>query len=174
MSELPDFKFCLLPEVTGDKRFLPTRAEPTATGWDVRACLPEGPLTMRPSQTALISMGFRVFCAPGWWFEIRPRSSSFAKKNLASLYGVVDESYGGVVRFACQFMPDLGAVPGFGLTTAFDHSRRTIEHGEALGQLIPVRRQEMIVSEVDTATYESLCKTRGAERGAGGFGSTGG
>lgn len=171
MTAVPEFRFLLTPDARGDKKFLPTRAEPTATGWDVRACLPAGPLTLRPTQTALIPLGFKVFCPEGWWFEIRPRSSSFAKKNLASLYGIVDQDYHGDVKFACQFTPDFGQMPGWS-SGAWDMARRTIEDGEALGQIVPVRRQEMTVSEVNAEEYERLCSERGGARKGGGFGST--
>lgn len=172
MSEVPSFKFCLTEGAQGSQAFLPTKGEPLATGYDVRACLQE-PLMLRPFQKAKIPLGIRAFCPPGWWFELRPRSSTFARKDLSCLYGVIDEGYDQEILFACQFVPDFGPIPAFGLTTAWDSARRTIDPGEALGQLVPVRRQEMRVEEVSAAEFAQLCAERGAER-KGGFGSTDG
>ena len=47
-----------------------------------------------------------------------------------------------------------------------------INWGDALGQLIPVKRQEMIVEGISNEEYDQLCKERGHSRGANGFGST--
>ena len=47
-----------------------------------------------------------------------------------------------------------------------------IDFGEALGQIIPVKRKEMIVESISNEEYNELCKQRNAERGIGGFGST--
>jgi dUTPase len=93
--------------------------------------------------------------------ELRPRSSSFAKKNLHALYGVIDEDYEGNCVFAAQYIPH-------DYTVALE-----IQEGEAIGQIIPVKRQEMIVERVTNEEYEKLCKGRQATRGSGGFGSTG-
>ena len=172
MSEIPEFRFCLAEGAP--EKFLPTQGEPVATGYDVLAFLPGGPIQMRPSQICMIPLGIKVFCPEGWWLELRPRSSSFAKKHLSALYGVIDESYEGNLMFACQYSPDIGGVPGFGLMTAWDQTRRTVGHEEPLGQLVPVKRQQMRVSSVSKEQFEVLCKERGGKRGAGGFGSTSG
>jgi dUTPase len=50
----------------------------------------------------------------------------------------------------------------------------TIKFGGAIAQLIPVKRVEMDVTEVDNETIEKLFKEQGSIRGAGGFGSTSG
>jgi dUTPase len=93
--------------------------------------------------------------------ELRPRSSSFAKKNLHALYGVIDEDYEGQCVFAAQYLPEKST------------DYLVIQEGEAIGQIIPVRREEMIVERVTNEEYEKLCKGRQATRGSGGFGSTG-
>lgn len=110
-----------------------------------------------------IPLGFRVFCPPGWWLELRPRSSTFAKKNLHALYGVIDEDFEGQMIFAAQFIPEVAG----GLTCL------TIQEGEAIGQIVPIRRQEMKIERVSNEEYENFCKERNTTRGAGGFGSTG-
>ena len=37
VEERPIFKFALREDLVGMKKFLPTKGEPNATGWDVRA-----------------------------------------------------------------------------------------------------------------------------------------
>lgn len=175
MIQIPTFKFAIREDLAGaasvnGNTFLPTKGTDKATGWDVRAALDPvtgnnslASITLHAGQYAKIPLGFRVFAPDGWWLELRPRSSSFAKKNLHALYGVIDEDYEGQCVFACQYLPD---ADGMG-------SDLKIMFGEAIGQIIPVQRQNMVVEEASNEEYDLLCKTRNAQRGVGGFGSTG-
>lgn len=164
MNDTPVFKFALREDVQDDLRFLPTKGEPLATGWDVRACQPDRKdIVLRAGQYAKIPLGFKTFCPDGWWYQLHPRSSSFAKKSLHSLIGVADESYEGQLFLACQYIPDISSL-GNDLIISF---------GDAIAQIIPVRRQEMTVEAVTNEHYEAICMMRGGVRGAGGFGSTG-
>lgn len=158
LREGPTFKFALKEGLSD--LYLPTRGTEKATGWDVRSV---DRMVIQAGEYAKIPLGFRVFSPPGWWLELRPRSSSFAKKKLHALYGVIDEDYEGQCVFACQYLPEKSDVPGY----------LTIQEGEAIGQIIPVRREEMRVEKVTNEEYEKLCKERNASRGEGGFGSTG-
>ena len=158
MIDVPVFKFVLNSGIPD--HFLPTRGEEKATGWDVKCATDE--TVLRPGQYAKISLGFRMFAPPGWWLELRPRSSSFAKKKLHCLYGVIDEAYEGQMVFACQYIPDISSLG----------NDLRIEFGEAIGQLIPIRRQEMVVEKVSDEEYQQLTQQRQATRGTGGFGST--
>jgi len=47
-----------------------------------------------------------------------------------------------------------------------------VNHGDAIGQLIPVKRVEMDAEEISQEEYDILCAERNGERGEGGFGST--
>lgn len=168
----PKYSFALREDIKNDKRFLPTRAEPKASGWDVRAAMPDkAPLIIKPFQHVKIPLGLRAFCPDGWWYEIKPRSSTFAKKNLHALYGTIDETYEGELVFACQYIPEfsLGEAWIFNMLP----SNLTINFGDAIGQIIPIKRQEMEVVESSNEEYDNSCKTRAGARGAGGFGSTG-
>jgi dUTP pyrophosphatase len=159
--EIPNFRFALNDGL--DSSFLPTRGTEKATGWDVRAA---STVIINAGDYAKIDLGFRALIPPGWWLELRPRSSSFAKRNLHTLYGVIDEDYEGKMVFACQFVPSpKDIVPGTQLSLS-------ILKGEALGQLVPVRRQEMTVEQVSNEEFDRLCNERGYSRGVGGFGST--
>jgi dUTPase len=163
-EEVPEYRFALREDIKDDLRFLPTRGEETATGWDVRACFPDKKeLVIRDGQYVKIPLGFRAYCPEDWWLKIAPRSSSFVKKSLQALYGVIDETFEGEMQFCAKFDPDLRSL-GQDLV---------IKHGDAIGQLIPVKRQEMKVSSVSNEEYDELCKVRNSVRGANGFGSTG-
>lgn len=153
----PVFKFALREGL--DDSFLPTRSSPTDTGWDVRAT---EDLLLVPGQHAKIDIGVRVLAPEGWWLELRPRSSSFAKHNLSFLYGVIDEGYENFIMIACQYSPaNSGCEP------------IKIKKGDRLGQLIPVKRQEMKVEMLSAEEFNSLSKERKSSRGLGGFGSSG-
>lgn len=164
-EEVPEYKFALREDLKEDARFLPTRAHKTDSGWDVRAALEGGKNTtmhVRPGSYIKIPLGFRSFVPKGWWFKLEPRSSSFAKKSLHALCGVVDESWEGQAIFVAQLLPDPSLLG----------KELVIEFGEALGQIIPVRRQEMKVSAISNEAYNELCQERNGTRGANGFGST--
>lgn len=156
----PIFMFNLAPGLSED--FCPRRGTDKASGWDVRVAS-KNDIHLRAGQYAKIPLGFRVFAPEGWWLELRPRSSTFTKKQLHCLYGVIDEDYEGDCIFVCQYIPDISSLV---------HDL-ILKPGDAIGQLIPVKRQEMQVEIVSNEEFEKLCKERGASRGTGGFGSTG-
>jgi dUTPase len=177
-NNVPKFKFAIKEGLSDI--YLPTRGTEKSTGWDVRSA---DRLIIRAGEYAKIPLGFRLFCPLGWWMELRPRSSSFAKKNLHALHGVIDEDYEGQCIFACQYIPPLRIEAeldepygsGYkinGVITKYVAEDLIIQEGEAIGQIIPIKRQEMIVERVSNEEYEKLCKERSASRGAGGFGST--
>lgn len=159
---IPTFQFALREDLKNEKQFLPTRAEPDATGWDVRAAMPDRKtLIIRPGQYVKIQLGFRAFCPVGWWYELRPRSSSFTKKTLHAHLGVIDETYPEELVFAAQYIPDINSM-GKDLR---------IEFGERIGQIIPVERHEMVVAEWTNEEIEAAYRERNAVRTSG-FGST--
>lgn len=172
-AKIPEFKFCLAENVT-DEKFLPTRSESADTGWDVRAaCRVE----FYPTAMIKIPLGIRCFAPKGYWLELRPRSSTFGKKQLHCLYGVIDERYEGELLFACQWIPQLSlSKDGNTLQEGWSPANSepfVIEEGDRVGQLVPVKRQEMRVSLVSSDEFNQLVKERGGKRGSGGFGSTG-
>lgn len=182
-NNAPIFKFALRHDLINDRQFLPTRVEPKSTCWDVRAAFHDKqPLILKPFQRALIPLGFRTFCPEGWWFRLNPRSSTYGKKHLGSLYGIIDESYEGELLFACQYLPELNLSAKLNShyqedSVAWNSSfnkNLTINFGEPIGQIYPIERQEMIVEEVTNEEYNLLCRQRDASRGAGGFGSSDG
>lgn len=157
---VPEYKFAIREDLLDDKRFIPTKGEPSATGWDVRAAMQDhADLTLKPGDYFKIPLGFRAFPEEGWWFLLHPRSSSFAKKHLHNLIGIIDEHYNQEVLFAGQYLPEVPEC-------------LVIKFGEPIGQIVPVKRVEMGVLEISNQEYDDLCKRRMAVR-TGGFGSTG-
>jgi deoxyuridine 5'-triphosphate nucleotidohydrolase len=167
MSDIPEFQFTLNPGL--DDSFLPTQAEKHATGWDVRAA---ETVIFQPTITVKVPLGLRCFSPYGYWLELRPRSSTFAKKNLSALYGVIDQNYEGQIIAALQWLPPYYEV-GNDLKDYLSQ-QMVVEKGERLCQIVPVRRQIMKVKAISEEEFNDLCQIRGGERGAGGFGSSGG
>lgn len=158
----PIYKFALREDLKNNKIFLPTKGEPAATGYDVRAAQEDKKdIILRAGQYFKIPLGFRTFSPEGWWFQLHPRSSSFAKKSMHNLIGIIDEHYSNELIFAGQYLPDINSLS----------NDLVIKFGDAIGQIFPVRRIDMNVLEVENEEYDNLCKNRSSIR-AGGFGST--
>lgn len=172
MNKYPTFKFLLNETLYTDcegtdltpEMFLPTQANETDSGWDVRVANKEG-VVLIPGCYVKIDLGFKVFSPDGWWMDLRPRSSTFTKRNLNCLYGTIDQAYAGPMMFAAQYCPDacklLGTEP------------IRLDFGEKVAQLLPVERKQMNIKTVDKDEFDRLCQDRNSTRGAGGFGSSG-
>lgn len=154
----PVYKFAVRKDLV-EKDFLPKRATARSTGWDVFAA---EEFIIRPGEYVKIPLGFRVISPNGWWLKLVPRSSSFVKKNLHCLYGTIDEDYRGYMFFCAQYMPD---VRDLGKSLK-------IEVGEAVGQLIPVELNDMVVDGITNENFDALCEVEKNDRKTGGFGST--
>nr|WP_320144236.1 dUTP diphosphatase [uncultured Cohaesibacter sp.] len=145
-----DVRFKRLPE--NKDLPLPAYATPGAAGMDLRACLPEGPVTIEPGRIALIPTGFAVELPPSTEMQIRPRSGLATKHGLLvpNSPGTVDEDYRGPIKIA--------------LLNAGSEAY-TVSHADRIAQAViaDVRRPRII--EVTTLND--------TVRGAGGFGSTG-
>ena len=180
--EVPEFKFAIREDIKNQEGFIPSKKIGSDTGWDVRCAEPEG-VILEPFEHKIIRLGIRMFAPKGWWLELRPRSSSHAKKHLNCLYGVIDELYEREIGFSCQYIPPLEGIKintdVAGIFTkshiVFDADIEPLEikFGERIGQLIPKKREYMITSEVSNEDFDKLCEERQGERGTGGFGSTG-
>jgi len=162
--DVPVFKFAVRKDLEDCAEvFLPARAEPLASGWDVSAAQKDRkPIIIRSGEYAKIPLGVRSFAPSGWWYELKPRSSSFAKKYLHALYGTIDNTYENELIFAAQYIPDI-------------HSLGTdlvIKFGDKVGQIIPVKLREMQVELISNEEFDNLCSARKSVRGNGGFGST--
>lgn len=176
MSKIPEYKFAIREDLSDTKDlFMPTRATPLSAGWDVHAAMKDrATLELKFGENIKIPLGFRALCPAGWWYELKPRSSSFGKKNLHALYGTIDEDFEGELVFACQYLPDIGIYGSpneCGLCFS-EWKTLKIEFGEAIGQIVPVKRQEAVMTRVSNEDIDAMYKDRNALRGTGGFGST--
>ena len=186
-QDIPIYKFALREDIKDDLQFLPTRADDQCTGYDVRAAMHDKkPLIIKPGEYAKIPLGFRAWCPEGWWYKLVPRSSSFMKKHLHFLYGVIDETFPLEAVAVFQYIPEIKlkttsniykssggvAINMCKSNTIYDAPDLTIKFGDAIAQIIPVKRQEMIVKNTDNNELDALYTKRNAKR-IGGFGSSG-
>ncbi len=131
---------------------LPERATPLSAGMDLRAWLPDGPLTLRPLERALVPTGLYIALPPGTECQVRPRSGLAIKRGITVLNspGTVDADYRGEIGV---ILVNLGAEP------------QTIADGERIAQMVIARH-----AAVDWQPVTALDDT---DRGAGGFGHSG-
>lgn len=163
---VPQFVFCrsVLSEHV-DASFLPKKQNDNDTGYDVKACILDeegkpGSITLYPDQAFKIDLGIRTIAPRGWWLQLNPRSSSFTKLHLVCLVGVVDNGYEGAMMLAGKYLPP-------------NEMAITINHGDRIGQLIPMRLEQMDCLWVSDEEFDNLSKARHNTRGTGGFGSSG-
>ena len=148
---MTDVSVLVLPH--GQGLDLPTHAEPSAAGLDLRAAVPEGePMTLAPGAFALVPTGLQIALPDGTEGQVRPRSGLAFRHGVTVLNapGTIDSSYRGEVG-----------------VLLVNHGRQpfVVERGERIAQLVVARYERVRLVEV-----AGLDET---ERGAGGFGSTG-
>ena len=131
---------------------LPAYETPGAAGADLRANLPEGPVTLQPGARALIPTGLHMAIPQGYEVQVRPRSGLALKHGitLPNSPGTIDSDYRGVV----------GVILLNAGTAVFE-----VTHGMRIAQ--------MVVAPVLQATFAQVQKLDETGRGSGGFGSTG-
>ncbi len=78
---------------------LPEYSTFEAAGMDVRAFLPDGPVTLHPMDRALIPTGLYMQLPSGYECQIRPRSGLALKKGISIVNtpGTVDADYRGEI-----------------------------------------------------------------------------
>lgn len=78
---------------------LPEYATHEAAGMDVRAFLPEGPVTLKPGERALIGTGLYMQLPSGYECQIRPRSGLALNHGISIVNspGTVDADYRGEI-----------------------------------------------------------------------------
>lgn len=131
---------------------IPAYATPGAAGMDLRAFLPDGPVTFGHDQFKMISTGFCVELPPDTEMQIRPRSGLSLKHGflIPNSPGTIDEDYRGVLMIGLYYL---------------NKEPFTINHGDRIAQAVIADIRRYPIVEV-----EELSDTA---RGAGGFGSTG-
>ncbi|MBI2861339.1 MAG: dUTP diphosphatase [Chloroflexi bacterium] len=128
---------------------LPNRATPTASGYDLFACLEEGELTIGPDPV-LVPTGIAIEVPIGYDAQVRPRSG-LSSRGVGVAFGTIDSDYRGEVLVTMYV---------FGNRQSY-----TVRHGDRIAQLVISRLADLSVQAV-----EELSPT---ERGTGGHGSTG-
>lgn len=135
------------PEVT-----LPVYCSEGASGADVRAFLPEGPVVIKSGEWRLIPTGLCPEIPLGYEIQVRPRSGLAARNGITCLNtpGTVDSDYRGEI-----------------LVNLINHSKEdfVVENGSRIAQLV--------VAKVECPQFLLVDELSETERGEGGFGSTG-
>jgi len=128
---------------------LPFRATSLASGFDIYACLEEGPVEVT-QQPTIIPTGLAMEVPQGLDAQFRPRSG-LARQGILSTFGTLDSDYRGEVMITLYSVsPDI---------------TYSVQHGDRIAQLVVAR-----LVDVDFERALVLSETA---RGAGGHGSTG-
>jgi len=146
-----DVRLKLLHPETDDDLALPRYMTDGASGMDICAAL-ETPLTLSPSEIALIPTGFAIAIPNGFEAQIRPRSGLAVKHGISLINspGTIDADYRGEVKIA---LINLGPAP------------YTIRRGDRIAQ--------MIFQNVCRANLRVVELLDDTQRDDGGFGHTG-
>jgi dUTP pyrophosphatase len=131
---------------------MPEYATPGSAGMDVRAFLPNGSVTLKPLQRALVPTGLYMQLPQGYECQIRPRSGLALKHGLSIVNapGTIDSDYRGEIGV---MLINLG------------QEDFTVNDGERICQMVVQQ-----YTRVEWVPSETLDNT---ERSAGGFGHTG-
>ena len=131
---------------------LPAYETKSSAGMDLRAYLPEGPLTLNPMRRCLVPTGLYMEIPEGYEGQVRPRSGLALKSGITVLNspGTIDADYRGEI---CVILINLS------------QEDFVINDGERIAQMVIARHEQAEIIQV-----EELSDT---ERGAGGFGHTG-
>ena len=138
--------------INKSKHEIPGYETSLSAGMDIRANIEE-PVTLKPLERMIIKTGLFIALPPGLEAQVRPRSGLAAKKGITVLNspGTVDADYRG----------EIGVI-----LVNLSNEDFIVNDGERIAQLVIAKHEQINWKEV-TVLNET-------ERGAGGFGSTGG
>jgi len=138
--------------INKSRHALPQYETEQAAGLDLRANLDEN-VILKPLERNLIKTGLFIELPKGFEAQVRPRSGLAFKKGLSVLNspGTIDADYRG----------EIGVI-----LLNLSNETVEIEDGERVAQLVVAKHER--ISWEDTEILEET------QRGAGGFGSTGG
>ena len=148
MTDAVDVRIKRLPH--GHGLDLPAYATAGAAGMDVLAA---ENVTLKPGQRHAVATGFAVAIPDGYEIQVRPRSGLALKHGISvpNTPGTIDSDYRGEVKIIMINHGD----------EAF-----AIQRGDRVAQLV--------LAPVTRAAWYAVEELDDTERGAGGFGSTGG
>ena len=134
----------------GEGLELPRYATDGAAGMDV---LSAEDVTLAPGDRHAVATGIAVAIPPGYEIQVRPRSGLALKHGISvpNTPGTIDSDYRGELKV---IVINHGAEPF------------AIARGDRIAQLV--------LAPVTLARWEEVAELDATERGAGGFGSTGG
>ena len=139
-------------KVAHDSIELPNYETNSSAGMDLRAYLPDGGISLRPKQRALIGTGLYFEIPEGFEVQIRPRSGLALKHGVTVLNspGTIDADYRGEIK-----------------VILINHGEESflIEH--------EMRIAQMVVAQYQRVQFKLVKELTSSERGSGGFGSTG-
>ncbi|HZX62636.1 MAG TPA: dUTP diphosphatase [Bacteroidales bacterium] len=138
--------------VNHSRHSLPSYETFASAGMDLRANLPEDVL-LKPLERALIHTGLFIELPVGYEAQVRPRSGLAIKKGITVLNtpGTIDADYRGEVMV---------------ILVNLSGEDYWVHDGDRIAQ--------MIISRHEKAEWEEVVELKETERGAGGFGHTGG
>ncbi len=130
---------------------LPSYATAMSAGVDLKADIGE-PVTLGSLERAMIPTGLFIALPQGFEAQVRPRSGLAAKHGITvtNSPGTIDADYRGEIKV---------------LLVNVSKDAFTINPGERIAQMVIARHEQVEWDEVETLDE--------AERGTGGFGSTG-
>lgn len=126
---------------------LPTKTHTDDAGWDLYVT---HDTLVSPGKWEDVPLGVAIQPPPGIWFRIVGRSSTFRKRRILVLEGIIDEGYRGELFVGCT---NLGT------------EDVEIKAGERICQMLPAYTHTL---DIKWATVLSA-----SSRGSAGFGSTG-
>jgi len=131
---------------------LPRYETPGSAGLDLRAHL-AAPLRLQPLERRLVPTGLFIELPVGFEAQVRPRSGLAVKKGLSIVNapGTIDSDYRGEIKV---------------ILINLSGEEQLIEPGERIAQ--------MVIARYERIEWEAVDALSDTERGAGGFGSTGG
>ncbi|HNM77684.1 MAG TPA: dUTP diphosphatase [Tepidiformaceae bacterium] len=128
---------------------VPARATELASGFDIYACLEDGPITVG-QRPVVIPTGIAMEVPWGLDAQFRPRSG-LARQGVLATFGTLDADYRGEVMIT--------------LYTVAPDITHTVNHGDRIAQLV--------VGQLADVGFERAVTLSETARGAGGHGSTG-
>lgn len=131
---------------------LPMYGTPESSGVDLVAAI-EAPITLKPSERAIIPTGIKMAMQAGLEAQIRSRSGLAAKHGIGVLNapGTIDSDYRGEIKV---------------ILMNWGQEDFTIERGMRIAQMVFAQYTPVNWHQVESIDSDT-------ERGAGGFGSTG-
>ena len=128
---------------------LPFRATELSSGYDIHACLEDGPVVIG-QRPVMIPTGLAMEVPAGLDAQFRPRSG-LARQGILATFGTLDADYRGEIMITLYSVaPDI---------------THTVQDGDRIAQLV--------VTRLAAVAFEAAAALSETARGAGGHGSTG-